>query len=217
MVILPNQKQPHEGDKLNKKHPRYGYLVCGAKNDNNDYGFCLQRAGWGTDHLGYGRCKHHGGKSTGPPKKNKNAVTTGEYETIWMDTLDDKEKKLYSQIRTDVIDQLDSEIKLTNIRIRRMMMRISSLMENDFTAVEKNRKKGTGPMGPVDMSEVKIRASLGQIQDIEDALTRVQNRKEKLLKLKHQIESGQGPIDIDITNYINALKGTAEEVWGDEE
>ncbi len=214
---MPKQKQPHEGDKLNRKHPEKGYLVCGAKNDNNPHGFCLQVAGWGTDHLHYGRCKHHGGKSTGPPEKNKNALKTGEYESIWLDTLDEKEQELYQQIRTDVIQQLDNEIRLTDIRIRRMMMRISLLNKKDFTYVEKHKKKGVGPMGPVDVNEVKAKAALGQIQDIEDALTRVQSRKEKLLKLKHQIESGQGPVEIDITNYITALGKTAEEVWEDEE
>lgn len=178
---------------------------------------CQLPAGWGTDHPGEGRCKLHGGKSTGPPKKNKNALKTGEYETIWLDTLDNKEQELYQQIRTDVIQQLDNEIRLTDIRIRRMMMRISLLNNKDFTYVEKQKKKGVGPMGPVDVNEVKAKATMGQIQDIEDALTRVQSRKEKLLKLKHQIESGQGPVNVDITNYINALTQVAEEVWDDEE
>ncbi|AZO95266.1 hypothetical protein D7D81_12065 [Halocella sp. SP3-1] len=219
---MPKSKNKvHEGDKLNRKHPEKSYLVCGAKHDNNKYGFCLQRAGWGTGHVGTGRCKLHGGKSTGPPpdkmKKNKNAVKTGEHETIWMDTLDDKEQELYSQIKTDVIEQLDNEIRLTDIRIRRMMMRISLLRGADFTIVEKQKRKGYGPEGPIDVNEEKQRATLGQIQDIENALTRVQSRKEKLLKLKHQIESGQGPVNIDITNYINALSQTAEEVWDDEE
>lgn len=34
---------------------------CGAKTRSG--GFCKQRAGWGTDHPGLGRCKLHGGKS----------------------------------------------------------------------------------------------------------------------------------------------------------
>lgn len=33
-------------------------------------GYCTQRAGWGTDHPGTGRCKLHGGSSTGPPPKH---------------------------------------------------------------------------------------------------------------------------------------------------
>ena len=36
--------------------------VCGAKKKQGP-GTCQQKAGWGTDHLGEGRCKLHGGKS----------------------------------------------------------------------------------------------------------------------------------------------------------
>lgn len=38
-------------------------------------GYCEQRAGHGTDHVGEGRCKYHGGCSTGAPKGNQNAQT----------------------------------------------------------------------------------------------------------------------------------------------
>ena len=37
--------------------------VCGAKKRKG--GTCTQKAGWGTDHVGYGRCKNHGGST--PP------------------------------------------------------------------------------------------------------------------------------------------------------
>ena len=47
-----------------------------------------------------GRFRMHGGKSTRPPLEkmyhNKNAVKTGEYETIWMDALDPEESVLIS-------------------------------------------------------------------------------------------------------------------------
>lgn len=200
---MPKQKQPHDGN------------ICGAKTRAGTP--CKQVAGWGTDHVGAGRCKLHGGKSYGPPKKNKNAVKTGEFETIWLDALDEKEQELFQEIKTDVIEQLNNEIRLTDIRIRRMMMRISLLKDIDFTIVEKQKRKGCVPEGSIDVDEEKQWATLGQIQDIEEALTRVQNRKEKLLKLKHQIESGQIAIDIDISNYVNALKGAAKVVWDDEE
>lgn len=35
--------------------------LCGAKNRAGTP--CQQKAGWGTEHVGYGRCKLHGGKS----------------------------------------------------------------------------------------------------------------------------------------------------------
>jgi len=48
---------------------------CGAT--TSDGGECQLPAGWGTDDPGTGRCKHHGGASTGAPEGNKNAMTHG--------------------------------------------------------------------------------------------------------------------------------------------
>lgn len=53
---------------------------CGAKTRAGTP--CQQPAGWGTNHVGTGRCKLHGGSSTGPRDKskirgNKNAETHG--------------------------------------------------------------------------------------------------------------------------------------------
>ena len=64
-MIKKKNKQPHDA--------RY----CGAKTRQGD--FCRQVAGWGTDHVGYGRCKLHGGASPGPPKGNCNAWKHGFY------------------------------------------------------------------------------------------------------------------------------------------
>lgn len=54
--------------------------ICGAKTRAGTP--CKQKAGWGTNHVGEGRCKLHGGKSTGPKdkkklKENKNAEKHG--------------------------------------------------------------------------------------------------------------------------------------------
>ena len=165
----------------NEKQPQRN--ICGAKAKSTGEP-CKLAAGYGTDHLGEGRCKYHGGASSGAPKKNKNAVSTGEHETIWLDTLNDKERELLPKIRTEVIDLIDDDIKLMEIRIRRMMQRINNSDEVD---------------------------------NIEEALTRVQGKKIRLLKLKHQVESGQGPVDVDITPYIAAVQGRAEKLWEDEE
>jgi hypothetical protein len=40
--------------------------TCGAT--TRDGGSCELRAGWGTDHVGEGRCKLHGGNAGRPPK-----------------------------------------------------------------------------------------------------------------------------------------------------
>lgn len=43
------------------------YLACGAKSHSKRRGgLCHMTAGQGTIHVGYGRCKYHGGSNTGP-------------------------------------------------------------------------------------------------------------------------------------------------------
>ena len=162
--------------------------ICGAKTRAGTP--CQQPAGWGTSHVGEGRCKLHGGKSTGPKpenmKQNKNAVSTGEYETIWLDTLSEEEKLLIPKIKHKVIDLIDDDIKLIEIRIRRMMQRINLADDAENVA------------------------------NIEEALTRVQGKKTRLLKLKYQVENDQAPDSVNIDNYINAIKGRSGEVWENE-
>ena len=164
--------------------------ICGATAKSTGEK-CKLVAGYGTNHLGEGRCKYHGGKSTGPKpenlKKNKNAVSTGEYETIWMDTLTGEEKKLLPKVKHEVIDLIDDDIKLIEIRIRRMMQRINASDDAENTS------------------------------NIEEALTRVQGKKTQLLKLKYQVENDEAPDSVNVNNYIDAIKGRSEEVWeGDE-
>ena len=61
--------------KKSDEQPHDGYPRCEAKTRAGTP--CQQKAGWGTDHTGIGRCKLHGGKSTGAPKDNKNAFKHG--------------------------------------------------------------------------------------------------------------------------------------------
>jgi len=74
--------------------------ICGAENRAGDP--CQQVAGWGTDHVGEGRCKLHGGvtgDNHGPPEGTANAEKHGlrsDSEKWW-----DRHKDEYAD---DVID-----------------------------------------------------------------------------------------------------------------
>ena len=68
----------------------------------------------------------HGG--TGPPG-NKNAVKTGEFETLFFDTLDAEEKELLEMVQLDKEQLLLQEIQLLTVRERRMLKRINGLRE----------------------------------------------------------------------------------------
>ena len=66
----------------------------------------------------------HGG--TGPPG-NKNAIKTGEFETLFFDTLDPDEQQLIQMIQPDKEQLLLQEIQLLTVRERRILKRIDQL------------------------------------------------------------------------------------------
>lgn len=157
----------------------------------------------------------HGGKSTGPPPEkmrgNKNAVKTGEYETIWLDTLDDDERVFFDAINTDAVKQIDEEIRLITIRERRMMKRIQNLKQQQHILEEITESDEFG------VTKRSVDVSV-RIQQIEEALTRVQREKIRLLDLKHKIETAQDPFDDEHDDgFLEALEGKVAEVWNDEE
>ena len=164
-----------------------------------------------------GRCRLHGGKSTGPKDKSKhygntNAVKTGEYETILFDALDDEEKELYNKIDLDRIYQVDQDIKITEIRLRRMFKRIEDLKESDFRVIQKSRGIERGRVTEMDLSE----DTLSAIQRIEDAITRVQQHKTRLIRLKHEILQDLGINLEEQKMRIEKYKSDIERATGDE-
>lgn len=82
---------------------------------------CRRPAGWGTNHPGTGRCKLHGGCSTGPKdiRGNKNARTHGAYETIIRDRLTEEEQAVFDAISAD--PNMDQEIKILRFKLLRLL------------------------------------------------------------------------------------------------
>ena len=74
--------------------------TCNARVET---GYCSHQAGWGTNHVGTGRCKVHGGLSTGRPKKGFMAS-----EFISGDIIRKFEDE--SNIDPNFINNLDNEI-----------------------------------------------------------------------------------------------------------
>ncbi|WP_278817551.1 phage terminase small subunit [Hungatella hathewayi] len=167
----------------------------------------------------------HGG--TGPPG-NKNAVTTGEFETLFFDTLEDDERLLIGMIQPDKEKLLLQEIQLLTVRERRMLKRIEDLRDCDFTTVKK--KKGTEKDKWTDLKEDQ--AVLGQIQSIEDALTRVQGRKQRAIESLHKFGFDDARLEIELMKvelatlkiggqeagqeddgFLAALNTEAESLW----
>ncbi|WP_339158070.1 HGGxSTG domain-containing protein [Paenibacillus sp. FSL W8-0186] len=142
--------------------------LCGAKTRSGEP--CKRAA------LANGRCRLHGGKSTGPKdrakhkgslKGNKNALKHGLYEAIWVDTLTDEERELYSLVSTDPASQVENRFKLCEIRIRRMMERIK----------QEQQKEKPNP---------------ATIRAIEESITRVEMNMVNLIRESSRLLEMQG-------------------------
>ncbi len=170
---------------------------------------------------------NHGGAA---PEGNKNAVTTGEFETLLFDCLDPEEKQLAAAVPNDKEQLLFQEIQLLTVRERRMLKRIENLRQTDFTTVKK--KKGTEKDKWTDLDEKH--ATLGQIQNIEDALTRVQARKQAAIDSLHRFGVDDARLEIELMKldmaalklggqeteveedgFLEALNTEAGDLWGD--
>lgn len=168
--------------------------------------------------------------SSGGPRGNKKAVTTGEFETLFFDCLDPEEKMLAEAVSLDKEQLLLQEIQLLTVRERRMLKRIENLRQADFTTVSKKTGIEKGKM--TDLSE--DRATLGQIQNIEDALTRVQARKQAAIDSLHRygvddarleielmrldlqaLKLGGQEAEIEDDGFLEALSAEAGELWSD--
>lgn len=178
--------------------------------------------------------KRAAGNKGGPggPPRNKKAVTTGEYETIWLDALEEDEQDLVDQVDTDPIQQADEAIKLLSIRERRMLQRISKLM-NGLTEKQRrvlNELKGikdvvtvhdeksgitkTIPVTRTEMVESQVEETeyraIDDILKIEDALTRVQAQKLKAVELKNRLIDDEKQIRTALLQIeLNKQQGAA--------
>ncbi|MEC1270525.1 phage terminase small subunit [Bacillus vallismortis] len=150
-----------------------------------------------------------GNKGGAAPKGNKNSVRTGEYESILFDFMDDTEKELFGQIETDPLYQIDLTIRELSLRERRMMQRISciesGLNETQRRVLQQLRKvKDIVPTKDQKTGLVKHQAlmnerlvvteieevsepSIDKILRLEEAMTRVTDKRLKAIRQKHDM------------------------------
>ena len=86
---------------------------CGAKTRAG--GKCQLQAGHGTDHIGTGRCRLHGGASKGAPKGNKNALKHGIYSKLFTDSEIDEAKQMQGSIENELAIARLQLLNLLNI------------------------------------------------------------------------------------------------------
>lgn len=149
------------------------------------------------------------GNKGGAPKQNRNAVTHGQYRTIWLDCLSPEEQSRFEEIDTDAFVQVEQTIKMLSLLEYDMLSRLQKLKAG---TTEKERKiisecKGKGQIINIldqetghskliyrDKPELVIteitETEFRKIDDIlkqEKALMDVQVRKGRQLELKHKL------------------------------
>jgi len=177
-----------------------------------------------------------GNKGGAAPEKNKNAVKTGEFETLFFDALEEDEKRLIGLGQLNKEQLLLQEIQLLTVRERRMLKRIEDIKR----AAEGQEDENAAGMTAVKYKDglkdksTEYTGALGQIQAVEDALTRVQARKQKaidslhrygfddarleleMMKLELEIMKQDNPDqEIEEDGFMSAMNGIASDVWGD--
>ncbi len=190
-----------------------------------------------------------GNKGGAAPKQNKNAVKTGEFETLFFDALEPKEIQLVNMIQLDKEQLLLQEIQLLTVREHRMLERIEKLksMENVSEVVTEVVTEVEKP--PPGMSVTKYSTGfdkgkltdlkeyegiLGQIQAIEEALTRVQARRQRAIEALHKFGYDDAHLELEAMKFehelmkqdgsgneqkddgfMDAMNAAASQVWGD--
>ncbi|EMF0312485.1 small subunit of terminase [Enterococcus faecium] len=170
-----------------------------------------------------------GNSRASPPKRNKNALKTGEYETIFFDTLSDDEKDIYSSLNDDPSFVLSEEIRLLKIRQFRMMKRIqqaeAGLNDEEVerlqqlrkikTPIEKNGKKleiKREVMQDVQISR-KTHRKIDDILSIEDSLTRISNQLAKAIKQMNELYMNEYRTDL-IKAQTDKIQAETNEIGG---
>lgn len=142
-----------------------------------------------------------GNKGGHGTENNKNAVTTGEYEKIYQDVLDQEELEIYNSF--EVLDKeqlLINDYKILTIREKRMLTRIQDLKQKgkDMTINYIRNKKSKFETETITDAE----PTLNMIQKIEDGLTRVQEAKRKCLESLAKINSNEDDRTLNV-NLLN--------------
>nr|WP_314486718.1 HGGxSTG domain-containing protein [uncultured Kingella sp.] len=159
-----------------------------------------------------GRCRMHGGKSTGAPKNNQNSVKAG---ALYSDYYTDEEKLLAEELE---LESIDAELRLCKIRLNRALKLEA---EQAAEALELERIVETpaivGGVPITDDPDVPpVQQKMFVRKDYEPIIQRLLGRIESLTLTRQKLING---MKLDITNSDGSLTPTVIELVavGDDE
>jgi hypothetical protein len=158
--------------------------ICGAT--NNAGGPCELPAGWGTDHVGEGRCKLHGGASL----RGKESPTFKH--GLFSDYLDEEDREAIDALEEyEDVEKLD---ELINWRLARLRRAVKAMQDPDdqrtFWDAFGELVAQTGEPEPEQIQELAQMLSQGN-RAMQDEIDLVR----KLIKDRNKIAEGE---DVDV-------------------
>lgn len=162
-----------------------------------------------------------GNKGGAAKKRNKNALKTGEYETIFADYLTKEERAIFGE-EVEPALVLAEEIQLLRVRQVRMMNRLkqaeNGLNENEKTTLyelrgRKSLIEAKGKKMPVSIDKVltetevqeRTTRKIDDVLRIEDALTRISGQLNRALKQFDELSRSDSRKEL-LEQQINKLK-----------
>lgn len=123
----------------------------------------------------------------GAPQSNKNSIKTGEFETIFFDTLEDDEINMIDRVTLDKKAVILHELQLLTVRERRVLKRLESYKARANQTAEVRTSFVIGKVGQT----VKTKPIAELILSTEESLTRIQSQKRQYIELLHKIDKAE--------------------------
>ena len=175
---------------------------------------CQNRAGMRTDHEGEGACYKHGGNG-GAPEGNKNAVTTGEYETIYVSALGPEEAALYEAVPARPLEQVTMDLKLICVRIHRMLIRQRAAMEkmdDDGMLLVSKTTEGGFNKTRIQTESKEYAPAIQTWMAIEDAMSRVQAVKARYISELRGVLNENPPDSGGLDAIVSVIESSAAQI-----
>lgn len=155
---------------------------------------------------------HGAGKKDSPGggrSNNKNAVTTGEYETIHLSALPPEQQALYKSVDITPMQQAENNLRLISVREHRILLRINQAEAagNELGMLLTSRKHeiGWGGKGKVDLITTETAPVLTTVMALEDALTRIQVLKARAIEQLSRERDKTPPQNDGLKSLVNVI------------